>query len=327
MSNRNASASAFGWDFQRNAALVLMLDNIKEADSVRVEGEYEDIEITFMDDQKIYSQVKSVAKPDDYSNVISKLSDAIKTLNDDANNGDGCLYTYFTNSPNPFNAKETMSYFIGRTHLLYEELPDIAKNKIDAIINKNCYKKLDISKFDIRVLPFYGVDEKNRYKHVLESINEFLGSCGISIPDMGNSIMEVWQKDFFGNATKPDTEIVISKKEMMWPLIVLVVNEAVASDYKREFDDDEISDIEHKYRKIINQKTMMYEFVTKVITDFHSSRKKIKDFVDESWGNYINEVTSIEADTDVKETLIKIILYRILAQRSYVDKIKRGTNL
>ena len=38
MTNRNASASAFGWDFQANAALVLMLENIKNAKSVRVEG-------------------------------------------------------------------------------------------------------------------------------------------------------------------------------------------------------------------------------------------------------------------------------------------------
>lgn len=42
--NRNASASAFGWEFQTNAAIVLFIRNIEEARSLRVEGAHEDIE-------------------------------------------------------------------------------------------------------------------------------------------------------------------------------------------------------------------------------------------------------------------------------------------
>lgn len=52
MSSRNASPSAFGWDFQVNSALLLMLENIKEAKRVRVEGADEDIEITLQDQSK-----------------------------------------------------------------------------------------------------------------------------------------------------------------------------------------------------------------------------------------------------------------------------------
>ena len=43
MANRNASASAFGWDFQANSAILLMLENIKDAKRVRVEGADEDV--------------------------------------------------------------------------------------------------------------------------------------------------------------------------------------------------------------------------------------------------------------------------------------------
>ena len=42
MSDRNASASAFGWDFQANSAILLMLENIKDAKRIRVEGADED---------------------------------------------------------------------------------------------------------------------------------------------------------------------------------------------------------------------------------------------------------------------------------------------
>ena len=44
--NRRANATLFGFDFQRNAAIVLMLENIKELKSVRLEGNEEDIEIS-----------------------------------------------------------------------------------------------------------------------------------------------------------------------------------------------------------------------------------------------------------------------------------------
>ena len=39
--NRRANAVLFGFDFQRNAAIILMLERIKELRSVRLEGNEE----------------------------------------------------------------------------------------------------------------------------------------------------------------------------------------------------------------------------------------------------------------------------------------------
>ena len=44
MTNRAATSVLFGFDFQANAAIVLMLENIKDMSSIRLEGS-EDIEI------------------------------------------------------------------------------------------------------------------------------------------------------------------------------------------------------------------------------------------------------------------------------------------
>lgn len=129
MSDRNASASVFGWNFQTNAAILLMLENMKDAKSVRVEGSYEDIEITLQNQTKLYAQVKAVEKPDDTSHVIDKLTNALRSLSDAAKNGDGSLFTYVTNSLNPFSDKRMCGYFTGRTHLSFNELPDAAKKK------------------------------------------------------------------------------------------------------------------------------------------------------------------------------------------------------
>lgn len=45
MGDRRADSVNFGFDFQTNAAIVLMLDNTKELNSLRIEGESEDTEI------------------------------------------------------------------------------------------------------------------------------------------------------------------------------------------------------------------------------------------------------------------------------------------
>ena len=45
----NASQDVFGFDFQINATIFLLLDNIKEVKTVRMEGASEDIELTMND--------------------------------------------------------------------------------------------------------------------------------------------------------------------------------------------------------------------------------------------------------------------------------------
>ena len=327
MSDRNASASAFGWDFQTNSAILLMLENIKDAKRVRVEGADEDIEITLQDQTKLYAQAKAVEKPDDTSHVIDKLTKALETLSDAAKKGDGSLFTYVTNSSNPFNNQRTLSYFTGRTHLDFDELPTAAQKKINEIIQNNGYTALDVHKLDVRVIPFYGNDLKNRYKEIQACVNEFLAEVNVDVQGINTEIMEIWQKDLFQNATQSDTAISISKEKMIWPLIVLVVDKTAANDYKKDFNDDEIGEIERKYKMIINQNTMSYDMISRVLSDHRKSKKAQKQFVSDHWNDYLDIANTIDADDDTKKSLVKIILYRILTQRQYIRDIKRGANL
>lgn len=327
MVNRNASASAFGWDFQANAALVLMLDNIENAESIRVEGN-EDIEIFLNDQRKIYAQAKSVMKADDYSNVNRNLIGALETLNDDSREEDGDRFTYVTNSPNPFNNQTTMSYFYGNTHLLYDELPDVARRKIVDLITKNSFTKIDLEKFDVRIIPFIGEDLKNRYKCILESVDYFLHKIDVAEAGVNIEILERWQQDFFHNATLPDTEIAISKEQMIWPLIVIVVNRVSAREYKSDYDDDEAEELEQKYKALINFYSMRYEMIAKVVNSYvESGEGRTKKFVERHWREYMDIVEGIDTDSDSRESLIKIILYRILTQKDQINKIKKGVHL
>ena len=126
----NASASAFGWDFQSNAAIMLMLKYIERAEKVKVEGKTQDIEITFSDGMILMSQAKSIMRVDDYQNVIRNLKDGLKTLNEAAKLSGVEQLVYITNSPNPFNDKLTISQFSSPTNFVtFSELHSNAKKK------------------------------------------------------------------------------------------------------------------------------------------------------------------------------------------------------
>ena len=328
MANRNASASAFGWDFQVNAAIVLMLENIKETESIRIEGKDDDIEIELNDKSKIYAQAKSFVNPFDTNNVIKQLTGALETLNDDAKNDDVSLLTYITNSSNPFNNVRTLQAFLGLTHLYYDELPKPCKDKINEIIKKKKYTSIDTSKLDIRVLPFYGKDDKNKYKIVKAYISDIISDFNITDNGISQSIMEIWQQDYFHNATKPNTDIKLSKENLIWPLIVLVVDNVVNTDYIKELSDDQYSEVNEKYKLIINNKTLRFDLIAKVMTDYQKSEyNNYRDFTNSVWKDYLPEINSIDADDLIKETLIKIIIYKILQKHRCITTIKKEVNL
>ena len=54
----NASPEMFGFDFQVNATIVLLLDNIKNVKTVRMEGASEDIELTMNDGKHMSALLK-----------------------------------------------------------------------------------------------------------------------------------------------------------------------------------------------------------------------------------------------------------------------------
>ena len=52
LASRRADQVMFGFEFQVNAAIILMLRNIKSLDTIRIEGNYEDIELQLTDGEK-----------------------------------------------------------------------------------------------------------------------------------------------------------------------------------------------------------------------------------------------------------------------------------
>jgi hypothetical protein len=329
----NASSSAFGWHFQGNAAIMLMIKNIVDAISVKVEGATEDIEITLTDGSIIYSQAKSVFDIHDYSHVNKKLQDALKTLNNAATISKVRKLIYITNSPNPFNNKNTMSLFSGGfTNLNYNELPMLCKKKIEDICKKNKY---NFNKDDlfINVLQFYGDDEDNRYKIIKETINEFLYPIGLGDYGLGKKLLEIWQLDFSVNATKQNTHITINKKEMVWPLIVSICNINTEDALLAECDEGLLNEVIQKYEKIMSNKSESFEFITKIISA-HSEygqnlkpNEKTKLFIQNCWREFANDFVFMNIDDEILEIITKVTISNVIKRRININNIKKAVNL
>lgn len=334
MKSRRAEAVLFGFDFQINAAIVLMLENISNLKSLRLEGNHEDIELELLDNQYILAQAKAIEKSStDFTHVRENLKKALFSLSDGSQNLEVDKLILITNSPNPLNDKDSRSIFSGpASHRPFSTLPPSSQKIITNYMN-GIEQPLDINKFIIQTLPFETDDELERYKVVLQVINDFISSLKLE-PGIGKQLHSIWRNDLFTNGTKKDAGICLSKKDLIWPLIVITTDiDKIDRDFTDRFDSAQYDEIVNRYRETVDSCCERYEFFTKILFDFKSyksaksQKEKILDFVDASWPNYIAEFSIQGMDSETKEALAKVVIYNVIRRRYDIERIKRGTNL
>lgn len=128
MPNRNASASVFGWQFQINVAIYLMLKYFKDFEEIKIEGKNEDIEIFLNNNEKIYAQAKAkeYINSEDTSGYSSKLRKSLDSLSD-VKSKDINKLIYISNlEPNPLNSRTN-------------ELTDKASTEMIKILERDFY--------------------------------------------------------------------------------------------------------------------------------------------------------------------------------------------
>lgn len=162
-----------------------------------------------------------------------------------------------------------------------------------------------------------------------------MGTLEIPIDGLKKKIHHIWADVVFQNGTKSNTEIVLDKKEIIWPLIVCV-SESVRNDRSlpilSEIDDALYDEVLIKYNDIIEYCSERYDFVTKVIAAYsefpHTNVSNgISLFVNEKWQSFSDEFSDDSISGEIKEYIVKVILYVILRKRIQIDAIKRGANL
>jgi hypothetical protein len=328
----NASSSSFGLEFQSNAAIVLMIKNIEKASKIRVEGLKQDIEITLNDGKIIYSQAKSVFNTEDYSNVLTKLQEALESLNNVAKDRNVDTLIYVTNTPNPFRNIQTMNAFVGSITILnYDELNSICKNKIEEICNRNNYE-FNRHFLSVCVLQFQG-DGENRYKVIKDIINEFLYKIEVGDRGFGQKMLEIWQREFSINSSQKKISTTISKQQMIWPLIVLLCEIDREDALLVGLDDAEFEEIKNKYKTVISNNTERFTFISKVMTTYHeykvrsTSTNKEKLFIEKHWHDYKDEFNIPTASPEIMEAVIKLSIANVLKHRYRISDIQKAVNI
>ena len=332
---RYANSVMFGFDFQSNAAIVLMIENMAELKTVRIEGE-EDIEIRLNDGTYILAQAKSVVKAStDFGNVRAKSEAAMKSLSESAQKVSAKQLIYITNSPDPFKDEASRPMFYGKSRVKFEVLPDTTKEIISQWLSA-IEKPLDKDLLTIQVIPFETDDDEQRYKVIVNKISEFIGALDLHEPLYGlhKKLHSVWQDMFDKNGSKSDRDIRLSKKDVVWPVIVFVTSKGLYYDDVERYadiDEGEFEEIRSRYGDLIEDTCERFDIVVKAITDYgekrQSGRDSIERFVKEYWADYVRDFGLDGVEEPLKSSLTKVILHSVLKKKIAINKIKQSVNL
>jgi hypothetical protein len=330
MKSSNASASAFGWDFQSNAAIMLMLKNIEKASKVKVEGQTEDVEITFTDGKMLMSQVKAVVKPDDYRHVKEKLEAGLRTLNNASKLSNVDRLVFVTNSPNPFNDTTTMFKFSSPLNIVpFSELSTACQQTIIDICSSKGYD-FDTALLSVCVMQFHGENDDERYKVLSTLTTEFLNHLGVQKIST-NQLLTLWQHSFAVNASQITTSI--TKKRMVWPIIAILCEVSEDDVEIEDYDECDVAEILQKYRVVITNNSERFEFVSRVISDYNEfhpemkSKERTKKFIENNWKNYKDFFDLKSADSTTEKIVIRLTITNVLRSRKVISEIKGKVKL
>lgn len=332
--DRRADAVLFGFDFQVNAAIVLMLENIKDLKSLRLESENEDIDIELYSGNHILAQAKSIVNSStDFSNVRSNLKKALKSLSEGSKKVNAEKLILITNSPNPLKEDASRSIFWGPARRGFNTLPESSQQIITNYLAQ-IEQPLNPDQFVIQVVPFETDDDAERYKAVSKVIDDFIGDLKLEIPGISKQLHRVWCGEVFKNGTKKDADIILSKKSLIWPIIVIATDiDRIDRDFIERFDSVQYDEVVRRFRETIDSCCERVEFFTKILFDFNAYKnggkasEKTINFVEECWRYYSSEFEGDGIDSATVEALTKVVVYNVIRRRYDIDKIKKGVSL
>lgn len=360
--DNDASASVFGWDFQVNAAIFLFLKYLKQVDSIKVEGKYQDIELRLKDSSCIFAQAKSIQNGSNERRK-QKLEDAIISLVKtpvDYENKDKLLYV--SNYSAPINEKnlynnqivplksveEERQEFVNITNEIICKLKDnVLKNQKLSSSKRQKYNALverleNINSEDFlicSIVPYINTEQpEDKYKVIADLIQEKL-TCDFNINSSNiiryvKRILSNWQSTFLLNAATPDRLKEKTKKKLDLMLQIIAIISDNETDNLKELLTFELEDdLEDEYSQYYNKRSFYhdrFEFINKLFDDFKNFNvdvisQKTNMFIKNKWENYMEEYSEfVQYDANAQEYLIKRDLLRLLSNSKNIKKIIDG---
>lgn len=363
--DNDASASSFGWNFQVNAGIFLLLYYIQDAKQIKIESKYEDIEIQLSDNKKIYAQAKSAQNECTSSNAKEKIKDAfmslakvpvtekdklvyISNLREPIKNGG----RFFENSVISYSEclesmKKTINDILGE---IVQKLDEKKKKETNSEkINKYEHLKQKVISINIEqieictIYPYYG-EERNRYRQIKDKIIDTLSSYFQLNHDdvicISQKLMEHWQLTFEHNSTIKDGSLkkIISKEEFLWPIVAFLSdNDGFRIDDCMSFIVD--SSLKQEAIEYMNSTIYVYherfQFVNAVLRDYAKFKNAFirqneesveKSYIKKEYKKFVDEFAEIE-DLELREYVLKNSMYKIIMNNRKIQKISKEANV
>ena len=139
------------------------------------------------------------------------------------------------------------------------------------------------------------------------------------------------------SGTKRDESLVLEKKNIIWPMIVKITDtDNIPKILAGDLDEALTEEIIQGYHSIISAQSENFEFAIKVLSDYRrfsdnnrTRSEKYKNFIKLNWEKYIDNFSSefLDYDSELQETIIKVVLCKIIENRIKINRIKESVGL
>lgn len=339
ISKNNASASAFGWQFQVEAGIFLMLADLRNNLSLNIEGYEQDIEIKRKDGIVIMAQAKSSREYYEplekqqktaYSRKVKgHLKDALtglhQTLIQHRKKGNEKIkLIYVSNFYKPFGHKSVRCWNECEIRQ-YQELEPSERLAVQKALGDASVEMADV--LWIQTLPFSESENlETAHKHVLRKIKIFLKELGLSDIYAEEYLQKI---HLLCNYSTFNASFKCKSSTFVWIAVAFGFdfNEVF---FQKTFPDvDEQTTVERikkKYKSIIQSNISRFQICKDVLAEFEnyeshivSQKEKITKFVEKRY-DILNSVISNDIPEEECVALKKYIIYKILTSKFFIDK-------
>lgn len=357
----NASSSAFGWEFQVDAAIFLFVKYIDQVERIVVEGKYQDIELICKGNKHVFAQAKSVSNGSN-DNRKRKLEDAIISLAKtpaDKNLEDDLLYVSNYSAPikdkNIYNnsiirlknQKNERMEFERQVKLIISKLDDeindcrqpSKKNKLIEL--KERIQNINTNEFLVStIFPYNNTEQKeDKFAPIHKEIDLLLSNKfnirSQYLQKLVHRVLSEWQQTLWHDATEPPEKITkeIPKDSLLWQIVVIlsdIVEINMEDLFDEEIDFDLIDEFEGYYNQSSTVVHVRFDFFNRLVNDFRHYKKendlkRQEDFIKEKWRSYIDEFCEFHNYSELaQEYLIKKNIMKLLNSKNNIRKVIEG---
>lgn len=333
--DRNASATIFGFEFQAYVAMLLFLYFVRDLASLRLEGAHEDVELTFERGKRLYAQAKASVQPQKSSKARSKALEALKTLACAAGNPDCIKIVYATNMEMPFGKRLPTGCPPNGKIVPLKALPEGIGRFVQNALKTRSAPPHAADQFALLTFRFEG-DGDARYETIDTAIMSFLETLGIAENTNAGELRTVWFALIFGNGTQHNLDTQLAKKDLVMPIAVQVCECCtLPPTLVSDLEWSTYGDPTRQMKSLIDRRVSDFSVTTQVIFDFdlfcQSSGLDIDalstkiDFIRTSWSDYIEPFGLNSQPPSEARALAYTILFRILVKQKEICRIKEVT--